>query len=576
MAASKPSQTQKIIPFLGGLLLALLVCGIPVFWFVSNGKFHRVTEPFAYAVQTVAVPGTAPQMAMNTDTVSTATPDSSVLPYSKRFEMAGDDISEALNHFYNHEYAEEIMSWDKVLAIIPEDAESYYNRGTAYLNLLNNQRSLNEYVHYLSLAGADFDKAIKLSPYSKGDYYLGRYKYYDNLSGIQTNRADRMQLEQIAFDNLQMANRLGNFDPLAERYVIFTNIILGHCDAGIDDANQLIAVATEPVGAHYTGLALGYACKNDPKKALEYIDQAIKLKDTCLNHLERAKILYELDRNEDAIKELDYTISKDPYYCGERYYLRGLLYAEAGDLEKAQEDLSFGAGQTWGQGGLLPYAQGKIALAQGDKESALQYFQDAESTYGLPDPIYAKIHADLVALGGESVKITSSFAATAIPTPTPLLTPRPTSSPDPTLPTPGFTPDPNLEYAPILDIEKPIEPVKIGWGFSVLWHFQPAQSLDHREVQRLSVWLISSDTSQRLPRQISLWNFRNNMWGGNNDLHWGENRINAPNEYVSPDGDVYIRFASDDDTLETLIDTFGITVVLQRTNGSIEVHGIHP
>src|SRR5512141_3155474 len=107
MAASKPSQTQKIIPFLGGLLLALLVCGIPVFWFVSNGKFHRVTEPFAYAVQTVAVPATAPQMAMNTDTVSTATADSSVLPYSKRFEMAGDDISEALNHFYNHEYAEE-------------------------------------------------------------------------------------------------------------------------------------------------------------------------------------------------------------------------------------------------------------------------------------------------------------------------------------------------------------------------------------------------------------------------------------------------------------------------------------
>jgi hypothetical protein len=66
------------------------------------------------------------------------------------------------------------------------------------------------------------------------------------------------------------------------------------------------------------------------------------------------------------------------------------------------------------------------------------------------------------------------------------------------------------------------------------------------------------------------------MWGGNDELHWGENRINAANEFVSPDGDVYIRFESDDQTLETVIDTFGITLVLQRTDGTVEVHGITP
>ncbi len=66
------------------------------------------------------------------------------------------------------------------------------------------------------------------------------------------------------------------------------------------------------------------------------------------------------------------------------------------------------------------------------------------------------------------------------------------------------------------------------------------------------------------------------MWGGNNELHWGENRINYANEYVSPDGDVYIHFVNQYSTLETSIDTFGITLILQRTNGSIEVHGITP
>jgi hypothetical protein len=184
---------------------------------------------------------------------------------------------------------------------------------------------------------------------------------------------------------------------------------------------------------------------------------------------------------------------------------------------------------------------------------------------------------DLTALGAAPLEVTPSFpSATAIVTATPAFTPRPTSSPDPSLPTPAFTLDPRQEHALIVDIEKAIEPVQIVWGFDKYWHFQPAQSLDHRQVQRLSVWLISSDTSQRLPRQISLWNFRNNMWGGNNELNWGENRINYPNEYVSPDGDVYIHFMSDDPTLETTIDKFGITLTLQRTDGSMEVHGIVP
>jgi tetratricopeptide (TPR) repeat protein len=573
----KASKKQTLIPFLGGLILALLLCGVPLLWFLSTARFQEAVKPFAYAAQTAALPPVTETVGWDPGDLATATVDISSLPYSKRFELAGPDISEALEHLYDHESAEEVMAWDKVLQIIPEYAEAHYRRGDAYLKLLENQRSQDEYLYYLSLAGADFDKAIELKPYDKGDYYLGRFKYYDHLSGMQTYRINRMQLAQTALDNLQMANRLGNYDPLAERYVIFTNIVLGNCDAGIDQANRLIAEAAEPVGALYTGLALGHACKNEPEKALAFIDEAIQLKDTCLNRFERAKILYEVGRNEDAIAELDYSISKDPYYCGERYYLRSLLYAESGDLQKAEDDLLFGMGQTWGRGGLLSYAQGKIALAQADEESAIQYFQDAERTYQLIDPIYVKIRDDLDALGGSPLEVDSSFAfATAIPTPTAFPTARPTSSPDPSLPTPAFEMDPSLQGAIIVDPEKPIEPVKIGWGFSALWRFQPAQPLDHREVQRLSIWLISSDTSQRLPRQISLWNFRWNMWGGNNELHWGENRINAANEFVSADGDVYIRLASDDDTLETVIDTFGITLVLQRTDGTVEVHGITP
>ena len=225
----------------------------------------------------------------------------------------------------------------------------------------------------------------------------------------------------------------------------------------------------------------------------------------------------------------------------------------------------------------MPYAQGKIALAQGDTESAIQYFQEAEITYLFRDPLLTKIQDDLAALGASPVDVTPSApSATAIQTPTALLTPRPTSSPVASAPTPPFTPDPMLEFANIVDIEKTIGPLDVDLNFDGLWRFQPAESLDHREVQKLSIWVISPDTTQRLPRQLLVWNFRNNMWGGIEELKWGENRLEFQNEYVSPDGDVIVHFFIQDQTLETTVDSLGITLILQRADGSVEVHGITP
>ena len=128
----------------------------------------------------------------------------------------------------------------------------------------------------------------------------------------------------------------------------------------------------------------------------------------------------------------------------------------------------------------------------------------------------------------------------------------------------------------VVDLENPVGPVKLGWNSSDLWRFQPAQPLDHREVKSLSVWLLSSDTFQRLPHQILVWNFRLNMWGSIDNLKWGENRADTPNDFVSQDGDVIINLVNQNNSLEATVDTLGITLVLQRTDGSIEIHGITP
>lgn len=558
-----------------GLMAALILCGAPLVFMVLTGKFRQITQPFANAAQTVAV---AP-FATDTPTqiIPTSTEDIASLPFIQRFEMAGSDISDALNNSWQGKPAESILSWNKVLVIIPEWAEGYNNRGQEYLKLLANQRSQEEYLEYLSRAGADFEKAIELEPYSDGDYYMGRYKYYDGLASLQSYRVDRVQLQFVALDNLMMANRLGNFEPLAERYVIFSNILVGNCDEGIAQSNHMIETEADPGAPLYTGLALGYMCRNEPEEALPPMNQAIAIRDTCERRLLRAKILYTLGRSEDSLADLDFSITQDPYYCGERYYLRGLIHAENAEFDKANEDLNFGMGQTWQRGGILSYTFGKMALDQGEKESAIQYFQEAESTYPYFDPILMQIRNDLVSLGSAPVEIPPSFpVATLIPTPTLQSTPRPTSSPSASMPTPFFTPDPRLQDALVVDLEKSIGPIRIGSNPIGLWRFQPAQSLDHREVKSLSVWLVSSDANQPLPRQLLLWNFRTNMWGSIDNPIWGENRAGYQNDLVSQDGDVILYLVNRDDRSDITVDTLGITLILQRTDGSIEVHGITP
>ena len=571
-------RTKRLALF-SGLAVALLICGLPLIYTIITGRFQQYTQPFANAAQTAAVVPVVSDTPTSTIVVlATPTDDLSLLTFSQRYEIAGPYISEALENSWQGRPGEAIISWTKVLEILPDDAGSYRLRGEEYLKLLASQRSQEEYVYYLSLAGSDFDKAIELEPYVDGNYYIGRYKYYDGTANLQPNRVDRILLNRIALDNLTTANRLGNYDPLAERYVIFTNIMIGNCDAGIDQANKLIETETDPSPALYTGLALGYMCRLEPENALPHMDAAITIRDTCERRLERARVLYVLGRIDDALADLDFTISQDPYYCGSRYYLRGLIYAEKGELDKAQEDLYFGMGQTWARGGELSYAFGKIALAQGDIETAIQYFQEAEATYLFSeDPLLEMMRNDIVALGAAPLEILPSFPeATPIPTQTFQYTPRPTSSPDASFPTSIYTPDPKLQQALIVDIDKQIGPIMLGWNTSYLWRFQPAESLDHKEVKNLSVWLNSSDTSQRLPRQLLIWNFRKNMWGSIDDLKWGENRAVNQNDLVSPDGDVIIYLVNQDNSLEAVIDSIGITLVLQRTDGSIEVHGINP
>ena len=144
-----------------------------------------------------------------------------------------------------------------------------------------------------------------------------------------------------------------------------------------------------------------------------------------------------MERYEDAEEEISSTIETDPSGKGNRYYLRALIRIELGRLDEAEQDLMIGSGNIWEHGGMLPYAQGKLALLRGDTEAALEYFQYAEATYhSFNSPILERIREDLAALGGSPLEITPmTLEATIVPTPTVTITSHPTHTVDIT-PTP--------------------------------------------------------------------------------------------------------------------------------------------
>jgi tetratricopeptide (TPR) repeat protein len=567
---------QRIIALSVGLVLGVLVCSASLLFLGRNSKFEQYARE---SIVSMRRPGAAQSLnpGLNSTAAAalraTATGD---LTFKQRFALADPYITQAFNAASQNAPAEAIQAWDQALGIVPEYATGYYFRGTLYMDLLSNQRSLEEYKQYLARAGSDFDKAIALEPMMDGGYYLARYKYYDALALAQGTRADFLYLDQIAYENLAISNQLGNYDNRSSVYAVIALVNLNRCNEALalaDKQLQELAVSPAITLDLYSGQSIAYYCKGDLKNALESVDKAIAIKEDCSLNFQKAEILYAEQSLDEAVNLLDKTFGVCPNYFGERYYLRGLIYADQGKLDLSRKDLSFGSGQTWSQGGLLPYAAGKLALASGDRGTALKDFQQAEETYLFQGPMLEKIRQDVTKLGGLPLNPTPSFASvTPIPTPTIQVTPRPIS----TLATPPLTPEANLNIEDNVDITKSVGPLQIDPTAYLTWRFQPAQAIPHKYIQTLTVWILSSDLSQKLPTQIFVWDFANNRWGAIISPVWGENTVDFPNDHVSRDGDVIIHIQGQIEVPATVIESLGVRLTVQKEDNSIEIIGFTP
>ncbi|MBL8089274.1 MAG: hypothetical protein KF758_05650 [Anaerolineales bacterium] len=343
------------------------------------------------------------------------------LSYEERLEKAKPLINGALESMARENYIEAVQQWDEVINLVPEYAEGYYQRGNSYLSLMEHEYNLEEYKILLNYAKTDIDSAIALSPSPIGNYYFARYSIYDYLASIQETRAEFIPLEEIALENLLLSYKYGTTEPLANRNILFVLYVLGRCDDMLVETQKQIEVQTEPSATLNLAIGLYYYCIEDFETAVDFTAEAVrigiekKLADGfCQRSFDHAKVLYSLEKYDEALNILQESFILSPNFCGYRYYLQGLIHATNGDIQNAEKDLTFGMTQTWSRGGLLPYAQAKIALHNGDTETAISLLQKAEATYHIQDPMLKMIQTDLENLGGTRLEIFS---------PTPFVTP---------------------------------------------------------------------------------------------------------------------------------------------------------
>ena len=415
-APSKKNWARRAIYLLVGIMV-----GIYLGRYIGNslsalGFFDKIDA--AIALRTINVPEFNASQEIPPAAAIDPTPTVSLTEsYDQRLEKAWPFIVQANSLSSAQNFTGAIPIWTQALEMVPEYTEGYYKRGAAYFYLTQSQRAKSEYDSYLQLAIKDFDQAITLDP-DVADYYVMRGRAYKSLAYQQSLRVDFQRLEKIALENFLYSEQLPHQEVWnnMETNLYRTMVEAGDCENVITNVSEILSSRTDPSPGLHSVLSDAYYCMGNLEKALEHKDEAIKLASSSVCLCERAIILYGLGRFDEAIDTIEKSLSHQPYYNGDRYYFRALIYVDRGNTEQAQRDLDFGITQTWARGGLLAYVQGKIALAQDRKDDALAYFQEAEATYFEEGPMLEQIRQDLIALGGTPREVQkTSFELTPIP-----------------------------------------------------------------------------------------------------------------------------------------------------------------
>jgi len=562
-----------------GFIGALIIIGIPLIYLLL--KLWPASS----------LPATIPAVSRSSTPQQTNTVTPTHTPTLTPTLAATSDMSgmvdsllaqaESLNTQGN--YAEAVQTLNQAITYAPNSDKAYYLRASSYYHLLEHQRVLSEYQDYVLAGLKDVDSAIAIQP-GIGDYYSLREELLVSLLSIMDYRADRIHLNDYAIENDIAAIALGaTLQEYPDRTYASDLIFAERCDQAVQLLQGLIDT-TDPKDSSIGGL---YHLQSRAYICLGNIDKAVSLvKKSMFNNLNMeiknellATYLFQDGQEEQALKLMDDLLKANPYYGGERYYLRAAINYKLGNREQAENDVETGAGNTWFHAGLYSYVLGKMALDDGDTEEGIQLLQNAEATLDvLYTPLRKQILIDLKELGAVPLVVTPSVMedATSIPT----IVPGPTARPleitiTPTAPSQRSeaTPIPGLNYPPDVDNAVLVDP-KTGTGSIILrandfimFRFQPSEPYEVKTVKNVIINLPPFDAETDNPTlQISMYDYK----GGWKflDPAWGDNPVYAPQDVVYPTGDMIIAVRNYGSS-PVATGSLTVTIIFESKDGKI-------
>jgi Flp pilus assembly protein TadD len=572
-----PKRGNLLTSVVFGVMLALVLCGLPVFYLVLSGRWDNYI--YSYFVGWPQMP---PLVSTYAVTLAPRVPISTpVGSFSDRQAAAQPSIDKAKALMNQFDYSSAIPVWDQVIQLVPELDDPYYQRALSYYFLTKTQRDAQEYSYYLNNTISNTDSAIAIRP-GMGDYYALRGLAYADWGNLEELNADREYLYGIALDNARMAYSLGTTDALAEKNIAEDLVYSNHCQEALTEIQNVISKTPTRDTTLYDDLWV----QGSALACLGRLDEAIQAMTTSKSDGQEvsekqffeAVYLYEAGRTDEAFSLINQSISIAPSYSGDRYYLRALIYYERGQRQLAVQDLDTGAGNTWFHGGLYSYVQGRMGLDLGDVGSqshaqAVQVLQYSEATLGPEYNVFReRIKKELTALGIEP--LSTQVSVNAVTTPFITLTPQPTSraliptpletlSANPATSLPIQLPDQAAD-AIVVDPESGSGTFTI-YGYSTpVFRFQPAQAFQVKSVNSLSMHFASGQFKGEPPFLVELWDPYSGDWNLMGTV-WGDNKINQPEKYVLPSGDVFVALRNG--SFPISVDDMSISMEVQTQDG---------
>lgn len=280
------------------------------------------------------------------------------------------------------EYNLAIADYNRVIALMPDDPNAYFNRGNAYADVKDYDRALADYNRTIVLnanyapayynrgiayrmvgdydsAIADYTQTIRLTPNDHHAYFSRAIVYglkedYDRALADYTQVLTLQTTYVTAYINRGITyDRVGDYDnAIADYNAALTldpnNALAYNCrgsayddkgeyDRAIEDFN--CAIIHDPNYANaYHNRGLTYTRIGNTDQAINDFTRAITLdpkRDHSYYH--RAHVYRRLGDYENAIADYTQAIELDPEDA-DYYNARGITYAQQGDYEYAIDD----------------------------------------------------------------------------------------------------------------------------------------------------------------------------------------------------------------------------------------------